>query len=75
MTITMSINAVGLVRATEMLQSARNETARDENVQGAGGAKRSITVEIGRSVDAETREAESEIPLPASQKRAVDILV
>lgn len=70
MSITMSINTVGIVRAAEMLQSARNEA-----LQSADGQPQTTTVEIGRSVDAEARALESDRPLPASQKRVVDIRV
>ncbi len=70
MSITMSINAVGIVRATDMLQSARNEALRS-----ADGQPRTKTVEIGRSVDAEARASESDRPLPASQNRVVNIRV
>lgn len=70
MTITMSINTVGIVRATDILQSALNDAAK-----GTDDAPRIRSVEIGRSVDAEAREADSERPLPASQQRAVDILI
>lgn len=70
MTITMSINAVGIVRATDMLQAARNDAARS-----AAEGPQIRSVEIDRSVDAMASEAKSERPLPASQKRVVDILV
>lgn len=70
MTITMSINTVGIVRAAEMLQAARNDT-----VRAPDDGPQITSVEIGRSVDAEAREEESERPMPASQKRVVDIQV
>ena len=70
MSITMSINAVGMLRANGILQSARNEALRSAN-----GQPRTKTVEVGRSVDAEARASESDRPLPASQTRVVDIRV
>jgi hypothetical protein len=70
MTITISINAVGSLRATEIIQSARADAAREHQT-----VPRLVSVDIGRSVDAEAQETGASRPLPASQNRAVDILV
>lgn len=70
MTITVSINTVGIIRATNILQSARNEAMRS-----ADDTPQTKSVEIGRSLDAELREAESDRIQTPSQNRAVDIWV
>ncbi|WP_082528580.1 hypothetical protein [Methylobacterium sp. Leaf466] len=70
MSITTSITSVGLLKATELIQAARTDAAIDREA-----GPRLVSVDIGRSVDAETREQESSRPLPASQSRVVDILV
>lgn len=70
MAITTPISSVGIIRATEMLQSARNEA-----IQTADDDVQIMTVSIGRSVDAPTPDADDERPLPPSQDRVVDIRV
>ncbi|MDP4002160.1 hypothetical protein [Methylobacterium sp. NEAU K] len=70
MTITTSINTVGIVRATEMIQSARTAAAMEHQP-----GPRTASVEISRSVDAEAQGEEVDRPLPASQRRVVDVRV
>ena len=70
MTITISINSVGSLRATEIIHSARADAA-----LGHQTAPRLVSVDVGRSVDAEAQETDASRPLPASQNRVVDILV
>jgi hypothetical protein len=70
MTITVSINAVGMLRATDIIQSARADAAREHQL-----GPHLVSVDIGRSVDTETPETDTSQPLPASQNRLVDILV
>lgn len=70
MTITASINTVGIVRATEMLQSTRTEAALDHR-QGP----HTVSVEIARSTETGAHAQGDGRPTPPSQKRVVDIRV
>ena len=70
MTITTSISTVGIVRATEMLQSARTDAALAHQ-----SGPHTVSVEIPRSEDAQAQDREGGRVLPASQRRAVDISV
>lgn len=70
MSITMPISSVGIVRAAEMLQSARNEA-----IQNGEEGVQTISIPIGRSVDAPTPDEADGVALPPSQDRMVDIRV
>lgn len=68
MTITTSINAVGPVKATEMIQSARAEAA----IAHRAGLH-TVTMPVPASAD--TRAPADGRELPALQERVVDITV
>ena len=70
MTITTSINSVGLMRATEMVQSARAEAA----IEHRAGLHTATMVVSGPS-DAGFQAQKDTPILPAPQKRVVDISV
>ncbi|MCJ2052887.1 hypothetical protein [Methylobacterium sp. J-070] len=70
MTITTSINAVGAVKATEMIQSARAEAA----IEHRAGLH-TVTMALPESEDADRRPQEDGPDRPALQKRVVDISV
>jgi hypothetical protein len=70
MTITTSINAVGLLKATDMIQSARAEAA----IEHRAGVH-TVTMVVPGPSDAGSQ-AQKDAPfLPAPQKRVVDISV
>ena len=70
MTITTSINAVGLMKATEMVQSARAEAA----IEHRAGLH-TVTMVVPEPDDAGSQVQEDARGLPAPQKRVVDISV
>ncbi|AYO83691.1 hypothetical protein [Methylobacterium brachiatum] len=70
MTITTSINNVGIVRATEMMQTARAEAA----IEHRPGLH-TVTVAVPEPDSGILQLQENSRDLPASQKRAVDISV
>jgi hypothetical protein len=70
MTITTSINTVGIVRATEMIQTARAEAA----IEHRAGLH-TVTVAVPEPDSASLRAQGEGRDLPALQKRAVDISV
>jgi hypothetical protein len=70
MTITTSINAVGPVRATEMIQSARAEAAL-EHREGL----HTVTAAVQGPDDESIQERKGGLNLPPAQKRVVDITV
>jgi hypothetical protein len=70
MTITIAINAVGVLRATEMIQSASADAA----IEHRAGLH-TVTMAVPRPDDAGSRAQEDARRLPASVKRVVDITV
>lgn len=70
MTITASINTVGVVRATEMLQTARTDAALDHR-----DGPHIVSVEIARANGSEGQDRAGGRLLLPSQKRVVDIRV
>jgi hypothetical protein len=70
MTISTSINTVGLVRATEMIQSARRDAALARDPR-----PHTVSVEIPRLSDTLALERDAGRPQPGSQRRVVDITV
>ena len=70
MTITTSINTVGVMRATEMLQSARTDAALDHRE-----GPHTVSVEIARSSETGAQQREGRHLSPSSQRRVVDIEV
>ncbi|MGH1587576.1 hypothetical protein ACRBEV_03510 [Methylobacterium phyllosphaerae] len=70
MTITTSINAVGPVKATEMIQSARAEAA----IEHRAGLY-TVTIPVPASDDAAVQAPVGDRELRALQDRVVDISV
>ncbi|MGN8092854.1 hypothetical protein [Methylobacterium sp. 22177] len=70
MTITTSINAVGPVRATEMIQSAQAEAALEHR-----SGLHTVTAAVQGPDDESIQEKKDGLNLPPSQKRVVDITV
>lgn len=70
MTITTSINTVGLLKATEMVQSARAEAA----IEHRAGLH-TVTMVVPEPDDASSQVQGDVRGLPALQKRVVDISV
>lgn len=70
MTITTSINAVGILSATNLIQSARADAA----LQHREGLH-TVTVKLSDVSRAEDRQRDDKPPLPAPQTRVVDITV
>ena len=70
MTITASVNTVGVVRATEIFQSARADAALDHRRE-----THTVSIEIAHVNEGEAQERESGRSLASSQKRVIDIRV
>jgi hypothetical protein len=70
MIITTSINAVGIVRAAGLIQQARGEAARAHAEDG-----HTVSVEIPRISDRLAQDGTEARPMPASQRRAIDLRV
>jgi hypothetical protein len=70
MTISTSINTVGVVRATEMIQSARRDAALQHDPR-----PHTVSVEISRLSDTLASEQDAGRSGPGSQRRIVDITV
>lgn len=67
MTLTISLNQVGIVRATELLHRARNDAARLHETE-----PRTVSVEVDRKPDAENARVRG---LPTPQQRIVDLQI
>ena len=72
MTISTSINTVGVVRATEMIQSARRDAALQHDPRPR---PHTVSVEISRLSDTLASEQDAGRSGPGSQRRIVDITV
>ncbi|MGT2477975.1 hypothetical protein ACU4GR_01760 [Methylobacterium oryzae CBMB20] len=70
MTITTSINAVGILGATNLIQSARADAAL-EHREGL----HTVTMKLSDVSGPEDRPRDDKPPLPAPQTRVVDITV
>ena len=70
MTITTSIDAVGLLKATDMIQSARAEAA----IEHRAGLH-TATMVVSEPDEAGSRAQKDARDLPASPRRVVDISV
>jgi hypothetical protein len=70
MTISTSMSKVGVVRAAEMILSARNAAALDHE-----RGLHTVSVEIPRLSDTLELARDAGRPLPDSQKRTIDISV
>ncbi|MGH1570325.1 hypothetical protein ACRAWG_06215 [Methylobacterium sp. P31] len=70
MTITTPINAVGVLGATKLIQSARADAALEHRV-----GLHTVTVKLTDLSGAEDRQPDDKPPLPAPQIRVVDITV
>ncbi|MDB5646678.1 hypothetical protein [Methylobacterium sp.] len=67
MTMAVSLNQVGVIRATEILHQARNDAARRHETE-----PKTVSVDIGR---AEAPAGIETATIPASQRRVVDLRI
>lgn len=70
MTIATSINTVGVIRATEMIQSARRDAALAHDPR-----PHTVSVERARLSDTPVPDRDADRTGPGSQRRVVDITV
>lgn len=70
MTITTSIDAVGLLKATDLIQSARAEAA----IEHRAGLH-TVTMVVPESNEAGSKAQKDARGLPAPQRRVIDISV
>jgi hypothetical protein len=70
MTITTSINVVGILGATKLIQSARADAALEHRA-----GLHTVSVELSDVSDEGDRQRNDNPPLPAPQTRVVDITV